>query len=84
MGIADVCLVAALSRLLGTDLAAATTVLHQAHARAAGGHGWAAARPVAQLLARLGLAAFRRFSPRLQKRAGGLRPAEKLTDSGML
>lgn len=84
MGIADVCLVAGLSRLLGTDLAAATTVLHQAHAGAAGGRGWAAARPVAQLLALLDLAAFRRFSPRLQMRAVGLRPAEKLTESGML
>lgn len=51
VGITDICFIAGLSCLLGTDLTAATAILHQADPRGAGWHQWASARPVANLLA---------------------------------
>ena len=77
VGVADVCFVAALSRLLGADLAAAAAVLHQAYPGGAGWHRWASARPVAELLALVDFTAFRRFFFRLRWWA-----VEKLTCSG--
>lgn len=51
VGVTDICFIAGLSCLLGTDLTAATAILHPAHPRGAGWHWRASARPAANLLA---------------------------------
>lgn len=77
VGITDVCFIAGLSCLLGTDLAAATAILHQADPGGAGWHRRALARPAANLLA-LHFTCFWRLISRLLWRA-----VEKLTHGGL-
>lgn len=77
VGITDICFIAGLSCLLGTDLTAATAILHQADPGSAGWHRRAAARPAANLLA-LDFTSFWRFISRLLWLA-----VEKLTQSGL-